>query len=201
MLMMGLLAAAVIGGIAFFMRKRAAAQAQSAGTGMGGMQYAHITPASARDGRAHGDAMDAPAYKIYMPAGGRSLIGSSIGSGIGAGVAAASSIPEDFDTAGFERNARVNFIRLQVANDAGNLDDIRQFTTPEMYAEIKMDLTERGATMQKSDVVHITAQVLEVAEDADCYVVSVRFTGLIRDEIEKQDESFDEVWHMTKSRQ
>ena len=201
MLMMGLVAVAVMAAIAFFMRKRAAAQAGASGAGANGMQYAHVNPASAGDGRDPRGAMDSPAYKVSMPAGGRSAIGSSIGSGIGAGVAATSSIPAEFDTAGFERNAKVNFIRLQAANDAGNLDDIRQFTTPEMFAEIKMDMQERGTASQKSDVVSITAKVTEVSEDADRYLVSVRFTGVIRDDADKSEESFDEIWHMMKARQ
>lgn len=201
MLMMGLLAFAVIAAIGFFMRKRAAAraQAQGLGTAPGGMQYAHVNPAQARqgqDGRANMDV--SPAYKVSMPASaaGSSTIGSAIGSGIRFG----SSIPTDFDTAGFERNAKVNFIRLQAANDAGNLEDIRQFTTPEMFAELKMDLQDRSGAVQKTDVVSINAQVTEVDEDADRYLVSVRFTGVVRDESAQADESFDEVWHMTKPR-
>lgn len=214
MLMMGLLAFAVIAGIAFFMRKRAAAQAQAQGVGAapGGMQYAHVNPSQARqgqDGQANRDA--APAYKVLMPASasGGSAIGSAIGSGIGSGISggvaasgnSVSSIPTDFDTAAFERNAKVNFIRLQAANDAGNLEDIRQFTTPEMFAELKMDLQDRGGAVQRTDVVSITAQVTEVDEDADRYLVSVRFTGVVRDESAQPDESFDEVWHMVKPRQ
>jgi predicted lipid-binding transport protein (Tim44 family) len=198
MLMMGLLAVAVIGVIGFIMRKRAAAQ-QAGAPNPGGMQYAHVNPSAVNN--AARAAQDAPAYKVSMPEGGRSAIGSGIGSGIGAAVASTSAIPADFDTAGFERNAKVNFIRLQASNDAGNLDDIRQFTTPEMFAEIKMELSERGAATQKNEVVNIAAQVLEVDEDADRYLVSVRFTGVMRDDADQQDESFDEIWHMTKSRQ
>ena len=186
MLLIGLLAVAVMVAIGFVMRKRAAAQQQSAGRA-GGMQYAPV-------GAGRG-APATPAYKVAMPAGSGAAIGSAIGSG------SASRIPADFDTAGFERNAKVNFIRLQAANDAGNLDDIRQFTTPEMFAELKMDLSERGATTQKNEVVSIQAQVLEVDEDADRYLVSVRFTGEIRDDSGEPDESFDEIWHLMKSRQ
>ena len=122
---------------------------------------------------------------------------------IGSGLASvpSSQIPADFDVAGFERNAKVNFIRLQAANDAGNLDDIRQFTTPEMFAELKMELSDRGVSAQKTDVVNINAQVIEVDEDAVRYLVSVRFTGAIRDDAGQPDESFDEVWHLTKPRQ
>jgi predicted lipid-binding transport protein (Tim44 family) len=139
-----------------------------------------------------------------MPAGGRSAIGSSIGSSIGSGVGAsveASRIPSDFDTASFERSAKVNFIRLQAASDAGDLDDIRQFTTPEMFAELKIEIAERGTATRKSEVVSLEVAVIDVDEDVDRYLVSVRFTGVIRDDADKEDESFDEVWHLVKSRQ
>ena len=110
-------------------------------------------------------------------------------------------IPADFDAAGFSRNAKVNFIRLQAASDIGNLDDIREFTTPEMFAELKMELAERGGAAQHTDVVSIEADVIDVEEGADRYVVSVRFTGMIREEAGAAAESFSEVWHLVKPRQ
>ncbi|MBC7682137.1 MAG: Tim44 domain-containing protein [Ferruginibacter sp.] len=184
MLMMGLLAAGIMVAVGFFLRKRAAAKA---GT-VSGIQYAgagastDLTPA-------------APAYKVEMPA---ASTGSSIGSAIGGSVPARQTIPADFDVAGFVRNAKVNFIRLQAANDTGNVDDIRQFTTPEMFAQLKMDLTERGAAVQHTDVERIDGDVLEVAEEAGHYVVSVRFSGSIKAEGNAPAEPFDEVWHLTK---
>jgi len=197
MLMFGLIAAAIMVAIGFFMRKRAAAQRASA-SGPGGLQYAHVNAGAAN--QAGRPEHDAPAYKMAMPeAGSRvdgSETGSRIGSGLGSGLASTSRIPADFDTAGFERNAKVNFIRLQAANDAGNLDDIRQFTTPEMFAELKMELAERGTQVQTTDVLSINTQVIEVDEDADRYLVSVRFTGVIRDNSGAPDESFDEIWHL-----
>ena len=88
------------------------------------------------------------------------------------------SIPADFDVDGFVRNAKVNFIRLQAANDAGNLEDIREFTTPEMFGEIKLSFAERGQAAQQTDVVTVNAEVLDVTEESTRYIVSVRFTGL-----------------------
>lgn len=186
MVMFGLLAFGVMVAIGFFLRKRAAAQIPKAPAGM---QYAHVNPGT------HDAA--APAYKVSLP----SASGSTIGSTIGSGVVGNSSIPADFDTAAFERNAKVNFIRLQAANDAGNLDDIRLFTTPEMFAELKLELAERGAVVQKNEVISLDAKVLEVDEDAQRYLVSVRFTGVIRDDSGAPDESFDEIWHLMKSRE
>ncbi|MDI1246780.1 MAG: TIM44-like domain-containing protein [Rhodoferax sp.] len=198
MLLFGLMAAAVMVAIGFVMRKRAAAKHATA-SGPGGLQYAHASTGTAPYARQ--PEPQSSAFKAAVPTAGNSALGSGIGSGIGAGVASASRIPADFDTAGFERNAKVNFIRLQAANDAGNLDDIRQFTTPEMFAELKMELADRGAVAQKNEVVSIHAQVLEVDEDTDRYLVSVRFTGAIRDDSGEPDESFDEIWHLMKSRQ
>ena len=188
MLMMGLLVVAVVMVIGFVMRSRAASQS-SMDRAPNGLQYARATPmASPQEGQA---------YKVAMPP----RTGSVIGSAIGGEQLNQNRIPAGFDAAGFERNAKVNFIRLQAANDAGDLDDIREFTTPEMFAELKMEMTERGLSMQKNDVVSINAQVTEVDEDADRYLVSVRFTGVVREQSDMIDESFDEIWHLIKSRQ
>jgi predicted lipid-binding transport protein (Tim44 family) len=202
MLMFGLLAAAIMVAVGFFMRKRAASAQPSRVARTGGMQYAHVIPGDANNGRTPSEV--APVYKVAMPAAGNDggAVGtdSYIGSGLGSKRSTTRRIPADFDSAGFEHNAKVNFIRLQAANDAGNLDDIRQFTTPEMFAELTMDLAERGSTPQKTDVLGINAEVIEVDEDADSYLISVRFTGVIRDNGGQPDESFDEIWHLIKAR-
>lgn len=183
MMMIGLLVMAVVMVIGFFMRKKAAAAQQA---GAGGLQYAG---AGADYGR------NAPSKPDFLPSG-------TAVPGMAAAAATAAtngnSIPADFDVEGFARNAKVNFIRLQAANDAGNLDDIREFTTPEMFAEIKMGMGERGAAKQETDVVQLNAEVLDVAEEASRYVVSVRFHGLIREEKAGATEPFDEIWNMTK---
>lgn len=112
--------------------------------------------------------------------------------------AAGSPIPADFDADAFVRQAKVQFIRLQAANDAGDLNDIREFTSPEMFAEIRMQLSDRGAATQRTDVVELNAEVIEVADEPQRYVVSVRFNGLLREEEGAAPAPFDEVWHLTK---
>ena len=177
-LMMALIGLAVMVAIGFFMRKRAAAR-PPAFAGAQGIQYAAagIEPA----------APASRSYDVAMP-------GSSAGA-----AATGASIPADFDVAGFVRNAKVNFIRLQAANDTRNLEDIREFTTPEMFAELKMTLSERGDVAQETDVVAIEADVVDVIEEANRYVVSVRFTGQIRED-KGPTEAIDEIWHLVKPR-
>ena len=108
------------------------------------------------------------------------------------------SIPTGFDTAEFERLAKMIFIRLQAANDTADVNDLRQFTTPEMFAALKMDLHDRKSQQQHTDVAQVDAQVLSVEQEGDLQVVSVRFKGEVRDSLEAPLESFDEIWHLTK---
>ncbi|TVO67657.1 Tim44 domain-containing protein [Denitromonas ohlonensis] len=115
-----------------------------------------------------------------------------------AGGSSAAAAQSDFDEAGFVRQAKINFIRMQAAYDAGNLDDIRAFTTPDVFAEVKMQLDERADGGQQTDVVDLTADVIEVVTEAERYIVSVRFHGLIRENRDAAPEAFDEVWHLTK---
>ena len=112
--------------------------------------------------------------------------------------AAATQLPPGFDADAFERIAKMIFIRLQAANDSGDLNDLRAFTTPEMFSAIKLDLQDRGAKAQQTDVVRVDSEVLDVTSESDRQVVSVRFHGLIREEIGAGAEPFDEVWHLVK---
>jgi predicted lipid-binding transport protein (Tim44 family) len=111
---------------------------------------------------------------------------------------AARSFPPGFDADAFAREAKVNFIRLQAAFDAGNLDDLRAFTAPEVFAEIRMQLAERGDAAQVTDVMSLDAEVLEAVDEGSQHVVSVRFTGLIREAADQGAMPLDEVWHLTK---
>lgn len=110
---------------------------------------------------------------------------------------ATSHLPAGFDVEAFVREAKINFIRLQAANDAGNVEDLRAFTTPELFAELRMQLAERGGAKSVTDVVKLNAEVLECAEENDQLIASVRFDGLIKED-NAVAEPFDETWHLTK---
>jgi predicted lipid-binding transport protein (Tim44 family) len=109
-----------------------------------------------------------------------------------------SALPAGFDAPAFERVAKMIFIRMQAANDSADLNDLRTFTTPEMFAAIKLDLQDRGSASQQTDVVRVDAEVLDVASETERQLVSVRFHGLIREEANGVAAPFDEVWHLVK---
>lgn len=109
--------------------------------------------------------------------------------------------PAHFDTALFLRNAKVLFIRLQAAWDAGDTADIREFATPAMFAEIKLDLSERGTRLNHTEVVQLEAVLIGVAEQADETLASVQFSGLMREEQGASAQPFSETWNLTKRTQ
>ena len=107
-------------------------------------------------------------------------------------------VPEGFDSNAFERQAKLNFIRLQAASDAGNLEDIRNFTTPEVFAEISLQLGERSAGQHKTDVLELDADVVDVSELDGQHVVTVRFSGTLREDEGAAPSPFAELWHLIK---
>ncbi|MFA5370433.1 MAG: Tim44-like domain-containing protein [Sideroxydans sp.] len=110
------------------------------------------------------------------------------------------NIPADFPVDSFLRSAKTSFIRLQAANDRKDLNDIREYTTPEMFAEISMQLQERGDAPQQTDVGFVNAQLLEVVTENDTAIASVRLSGQLR-QSNAAPEDFDEIWHVQKNLQ
>ena len=112
--------------------------------------------------------------------------------------AATANVPAGFDVAGFVRAAKLNFMKLQLANDSGNVEQLREFTTPELFAELRKDILERGSATQQTDIVSLNADLLEVVTEGNQHWASVRFSGMIREHPAAAPESFEEIWNLAK---
>lgn len=193
----------LIAGLAFgaFMLFRMFMQKKAAQTDTNNLQYA-------------GQAGQAGTYDAASPTSATTatnngrIVAPEIGSGLASGNASMADvesatvsprIPADFDVAPFARNANASFLRLQAANDAKDLHDIRDFTTPEMYAELALQIQERGNIDQRTEVVTLAVNVLEVVTEDNRAIASVRYTGTIREVANALPEAFDEVWHVVKN--
>jgi predicted lipid-binding transport protein (Tim44 family) len=119
-------------------------------------------------------------------------------SGLNMQATTASQLPAGFDATSFLRGAKMNFMKLQAANDRGQVDDLREFTTDEMFEELKKDITERGGASQQTDVEGLNADLLEVATEGDRHWASVRFSGLVREAPGATPAGFEEVWNLVK---
>jgi len=134
-------------------------------------------------------------FQAGVPAGG-SMIGSALSGSQAWGV------PSGFDSEGFVRAAKANFITLQAAWDKSDISSLRAMMTDGMLTEIRTQLSEReahtGAKPNHTEVLSIDAHLLGIEELADEYMASVEFTGMIREEPSASPSPFREVWNMTK---
>jgi predicted lipid-binding transport protein (Tim44 family) len=108
-----------------------------------------------------------------------------------------SNIPQNFDIDSFTKEAKRNFLRLQDANDRGDLVRLRQVTTQEMFDALKVDAGERSGA-QQTDVVKLDASLLELVTEGDLHWASVRFSGSIREDTKAAAEPFEEIWNLCK---
>lgn len=133
--------------------------------------------------------------------------GSLIGSGIGSGLNGSQTwgVPAGFDVDSFITAAKRNFVSLQDAWDRSDISALRSMMTDAMVVEIRNQLSERETQFpgqpNKTEVVMLDAQLLGIEEQADDYMASVEFNGMIREDASSGPSPFREVWNMTKSKQ
>ena len=113
-------------------------------------------------------------------------------------VPSGANVPAGFDVAGFLRGAKLNYMKLQIANDQGNLDELREFTSDELFEELKKDVLSRGNLKQQTDVLALNADLLEVVTEGDKHWASVRFSGTVRESPGDAATGFEEVWNLAK---
>jgi predicted lipid-binding transport protein (Tim44 family) len=203
-LMFALLAFGVMMAVGYFMRKRQAAQSpfafQGAGN-MGGVESRPYRPENVgNDASARPWEQNTAQYDSTPAASGAS--GSIIGSALLG--SQTWGVPAGFDTDGFIRAAKANFITLQAAWDKSDISSLRSMMTDGMLLEIKTQLSEReshtGAQPNHTDVQALEARLLGIEELADEYMASVEYTGMIREDAASSPSPFREVWNMTKSK-
>lgn len=124
--------------------------------------------------------------------------GSGAMGGAAAPVMAAATfgVPADFDKAGFEANAKSQFIALQVANDKGDLDAVRNFATDEFYNQIAKDVVAGNKDATHVDDLH--AELIGIETERGQYWASVQFTGKMREDGVVLASDFRETWNLTK---
>ncbi|MCK9530651.1 MAG: TIM44-like domain-containing protein [Gammaproteobacteria bacterium] len=104
--------------------------------------------------------------------------------------------PTWFDEEGFIKGARTHFIRLQAAWDKGDMKDIAEYTTPELFASLQAERLSSGQERHYTEVVYLDSELLGMQRDGNDAVASIRFFGGIREEENGPVEEFSEIWHV-----
>ena len=96
--------------------------------------------------------------------------------------------------------ARARFLGLQAAWDAGDVQALGRFTTPEMLQELLPILTSRAPAPSRTDVVTLHAELLDVEELGAAWLASVEFSGLIRESADGGAVPFRELWMLAAAK-
>lgn len=105
-------------------------------------------------------------------------------------------VPAWFEGLGFLAGAKDHFIRLQTAWDRADFRGIRDYTTPELFAELERERNHLGEQAQHTEVVTLDAELVGVRRDGDQVVASILFSGLIREEENATADPFHETWYV-----
>jgi predicted lipid-binding transport protein (Tim44 family) len=197
-MMIALFAMVAFAAFRFFMARRAA----KAG-GAGSMAPAY---AGAMSGTGNSTQASTPAYRTALPPQEAPAYSGSSGAytgGIGSALAdgGLQSIA-GFDEAGFVRQAKIYFVRLQAAYDSADQKDLREFTSPEMFAELMMEINERNGAANRTEVDKLDAELLGQGQDHTHQHVSVRFHGTVKEfegtNTHAEPTAINETWNFAK---
>lgn len=113
-------------------------------------------------------------------------------------VAPAPNVPAGFDVAGFVKQGKINFLRLQEANDRGDLETLRDVCNDDMYASLQADIAARKQAPQHTEIDGLEATLIEVVTEGDNHLASLSFSGSSREDAGAAPQQFQEIWHLQK---
>jgi predicted lipid-binding transport protein (Tim44 family) len=109
----------------------------------------------------------------------------------------APSLPPRFDQVEFLEGAKAMYRRLQAAWDQRNLADIRQFTMPEVFAEIERQAAEEPHA-GRTEILMLDARLLEVRSLEGRLVASVLYDVMLRESAAEIAKQVRELWHFSR---
>ncbi len=104
------------------------------------------------------------------------------------------------DQNAFLHAARQYFLSLQAAFDKGDLEPFRDWMVPELRDDLIEQIKERNQAVNQTEVLTLSADVLEEKADADANWVTVRFNGTTRESPDPTPKVFNEAWHFKQCR-
>jgi len=117
--------------------------------------------------------------------------------GVEAAAVPAPALPPGFDADEFLKGARAIYARLQSAWDRRDLEDIRQFTSPEVFAEIQRQAAEDAET-GKTELLLVNPSIVEVREEDRQTVASVLYDVMMREPGDPRARQVRELWHFSR---
>lgn len=106
-------------------------------------------------------------------------------------------LPDGTESAAFLRIARQRFNHIQSMNTASNIEEIRRYLTSDLYNSMYQDIMA-NRDQDVAEFENLNASIADTATENNQYVVSVRFTGSVSEDLNSTPQPFTEVWHFVK---
>ena len=114
-----------------------------------------------------------------------------------ASMSSGNQLPDGTEPAAFLRVARQRFNHIQSVNSASNIEEIRRYLTPELYTSMYRVIMA-NQDQNVAEFSNLNAMVVESTTENGQYVVSVRFTGTVSEDLNSLPQPFTEIWHFIK---
>lgn len=101
------------------------------------------------------------------------------------------------EPAAFLRIARQRFNHIQAMNSASNIEEIRRYLTPDLYQSMYQDIMANNDA-NVAEFSNLNAMVADSVIENGQYIVSVRFTGTVSEDLNSLPQPFTEIWHFVK---
>ena len=133
------------------------------------------------------------APEAYNPHAGGSIIGSGLSDeAVAVGVA-----PAWFDAEGFIEGAKTHYLNIQKAWDAKDLAEIQSYCSAELYEALQGEIAHLSSD-NYTEVESLDAEIADMAMDGQYFVVSVRYSGFIKEGRFEDAHAFTEIWHIRR---
>jgi len=111
-------------------------------------------------------------------------------------------LPHGVDREALLCELRLHFVRLQEAWDVGAMAALQTLTTAEMLDELRLGrpVCASDAVAARTDIVTLRADLFAFDELASAFIVSVEFSGLMREAPGRCPGPFRELWMLTRSK-
>lgn len=106
-------------------------------------------------------------------------------------------LPKGFDVDDFLQGAKAFYIRFMDSWDNRDLDDLAQFTTPDMYRQLQRQ-AENNPDKTVTHVLMLEARPVEIREEGQYTLARVSYDALLREDKAQQPRQAHELWRFSR---
>ncbi|VAW48918.1 hypothetical protein MNBD_GAMMA04-445, partial [hydrothermal vent metagenome] len=132
------------------------------------------------------------------PKSGESIFGSNLGGAVSEKAEHVNEAPTWFNAEPFVEGAKGHFVTLQKAWDSADLSEVESYCSPELFEAIKQEMKGMQAGDNHTVVDTLDAEIADMSIDGDYFIVSIRFTGFIKEAASEDAHAFNEIWHIRR---